>query len=99
LTYFIGREEINRVGEHRPPPALRRGDLVLALNRPEDLPVLRAVLEQAPRAGDYVTLAEAIGWLDEHPEVAARNRDYVAVPTRGNTELDPARIAETLRQA
>lgn len=99
LTYFVGREEINRVGEYIPPPELRRGDLVLALNRPEDLPVLRAVLGQATRTGAYVTLAEAIAWLDEHPEVAELNRDYVAVATRCNTKLDPERIGEALRRA
>lgn len=97
LTFFVGREEINAVGELLPPAELRRSDLVLALNRPEDLPVLRAVLEQAPRAGAYVTLAEAIAWLDEHPEVAELNRDYVPVSTRCNIELDPGRIADPLR--
>ncbi|HUP32253.1 MAG TPA: NTP transferase domain-containing protein [Gaiellaceae bacterium] len=92
LTFYVGREEINRVGEYLPPEPLRRGDLVLALNRPEDVPVLRAVLEHAGRDGDYVTLGRAIAWLDEHPDVAASNRDYVPVPTRGNTELDPSRL-------
>jgi spore coat polysaccharide biosynthesis protein SpsF (cytidylyltransferase family) len=94
LTYFVGREEINRVGELEPPPQLQRGDLVLALNRPEDIPVLRAVLEGAERTGAYVTLASAIDWLDAHPEIAVANRDYVPVPTRGNIELDPARVTE-----
>lgn len=92
LTYYVGREEINRVGSYEPPAPLRRNDLVLALNRPEDVPVLRAVLENATRDGEYVTLADAIAWLDEHPDVAASNRDYVPAPTRGNVELDPSRL-------
>jgi spore coat polysaccharide biosynthesis protein SpsF (cytidylyltransferase family) len=94
LTYYVGRDEINRTGALEPSPELQRSDLVLALNRPEDVPVLRAVLEQAERPGEYVTLASAIEWLDDHAEVAAANRDYVPVPTRGNTELDPTRVTE-----
>ena len=94
LTFFVGREEINRVGALDPPAHLRRRDLVLALNRPEDIPVLRAVLEHADRDGDYVSLAAAIEWLDAHPEVAETNRDYVPVPTRCNIELEPERLME-----
>ena len=94
LTYYVGRDEINRTGALEPPLHLQRSDLVLALNRPEDVPVLRAVLEGADRTGAYVTLASAIEWLDAHPKIAAGNRDYVPVPTRGNTELDPARVTE-----
>jgi spore coat polysaccharide biosynthesis protein SpsF (cytidylyltransferase family) len=92
LTYYVGREEINRTGALEPPPHLQRSDLVLALNRPEDVPVLRAVLERAPKTGAYVTLASAIDWLDAHPEIAAANRDYVPVPTRGDITLDPTRV-------
>lgn len=94
LTYYVGREEINRTGSLEPPAHLQRNDLVLALNRPEDVPVLRAVLEQAERADAYVTLESAIEWLDAHPDVADANRDYVPVPTRGNTALDPERVTE-----
>jgi N,N'-diacetyllegionaminate synthase len=92
LTFFVGRPEINRVGEHVPPPALRRSDLVLALNRPEDLVVLQEIFARAPSAGPYLTLGEAIEWLDRNPELAASNRDYVPKPTECNVELDPSRL-------
>jgi spore coat polysaccharide biosynthesis protein SpsF (cytidylyltransferase family) len=92
LTFFVGREEINRVGEYVPRPELRRSDLVLALNRPEDLAVLKEVFAHAPSAGPWLTLTEAIDWLDRHPELAASNRDYVPKPTECNVELDPSRL-------
>lgn len=93
LTYFVGRPELGSVGAYRPPAHLRRPELVLALNRPEDVPVLRAVLELPAGDAGYVSLAHAIRWLDAHPDVAAANADYVPTPTLCNTELDLSRLA------
>jgi spore coat polysaccharide biosynthesis protein SpsF len=92
LTFFVGRSEINAVGEHLPASVLRRSDLVLALNRPEDAAVLEQVLGAAVGAPRDLSLESAIRWLDEHPEVAAANREYVPVPTRCDTRLDPSRL-------
>jgi spore coat polysaccharide biosynthesis protein SpsF (cytidylyltransferase family) len=93
LTLFIGSPEINHVGEVPAPARLRRPDLVLALNRPEDLHVLQAVFDRVVPASTYVTLEEAIRFLDANPEVAAANRPYVPAPTHCNTALDPERLA------
>ena len=92
LTYFLRRTEINRVGEYEPPASLRRPDLVLALNRPEDLAMLQEVFEHAAAPGEYLPLADAISYLDAHPEVAALNAGYVPQATRCDTRLDPSRL-------
>jgi spore coat polysaccharide biosynthesis protein SpsF (cytidylyltransferase family) len=92
LTYFLRRAEINRVGEYEPPAHLRRPTFVLALNRPEDLEVLTRVFECASSTGEYLTLAEAISYLYEHPEIAALNADYTPEPTRCDTRLDASRL-------
>ncbi|MGH9890565.1 MAG: cytidylyltransferase domain-containing protein [bacterium] len=94
LSLFIGRPEINEVGEVLAPTPLRRPDLVLALNRPLDLHVLQAVFDGVVPAGPFLALEEAIRFLDANPEVAAANRTYVPAPTRCNTTLDPERLAE-----
>lgn len=97
LTLFIGRPEINSVGEVLAPRPVRRPDLVLGLNRPDDLPVLRAVFDGVVPTGPYVTLEEAIQFLDANPEIADANRPYVPTPTQCNSDLDPARLARAPR--
>jgi spore coat polysaccharide biosynthesis protein SpsF (cytidylyltransferase family) len=97
LTYFLRRTEINRVGEYEPPVHLRRPDLVLALNRPEDLEVLARVFE-ADASGKDLTLADAISYLNAHPEFAAMNANYVPEPTRCDIRLDPRRLPPRSRE-
>lgn len=92
LTLFLRRSEINSIGEIEAPLPLRRPDLVLSLNGPEDLVVLRAVFDNCAPAGQPLALEEAIRFLDANPEIAAANRDYTPTPTRCNTELDPSRL-------
>jgi spore coat polysaccharide biosynthesis protein SpsF len=92
LSFFLGREEINVLGEYLPPEKLRRPDLVLALNRPEDLEVLSLVFGKAMRAGELLTVVDAIEYLDDNPEVASMNSKYVAKPTTCDTRLDVSRL-------
>lgn len=92
LTFFIGRSEINSVGHFDPPLEFRRKDLMLALNRPQDLRVIRRVFEEAPRSKDWLTLQDAIAYLDSVPMLKAENMDYTPVTTREGIVLDPSRL-------
>lgn len=92
ISHFLRRREINQVVEYRPPSELRRPDLVLALNRPEDLEVLSRVFEYAPSVHSSVDLADAIAYCDANPDVALRNASYTPVPSRCDTRLDTSKI-------
>jgi spore coat polysaccharide biosynthesis protein SpsF len=95
LTYFIGRSEINEPASLEPSdPAVRRPDVVLALNRPEDLVLLRTVFTECAPAGAYLTLEEAIAFLDERPDVRDANKPYLQKPTKCDTRLDPERLVK-----
>jgi spore coat polysaccharide biosynthesis protein SpsF len=95
LTYFIGRPEINLLASLEPTDStLRRPDLILALNRPEDLVLLQTVFEGATSMGPYVTLEDAITFLDVHPDVRDANKPYAQKPTRCDTRLDPMRLID-----
>ena len=91
LTYYLGRDELGPVGAVAARAPVARDDLVLALNRPEDLDVLRAVFGQAADPLS-LTLGDAIAWLDDHPDVAASNREYVPKPTECDARLDLTRL-------
>jgi spore coat polysaccharide biosynthesis protein SpsF len=95
LTYFIGRSEINELATFEPSnPLVRRPDLILALNRPEDLVVLQTLFRECTPAGSYLTLEEAISFLDDHPDVRDANKPYVQKATRCDTRLDPDRLVK-----
>jgi spore coat polysaccharide biosynthesis protein SpsF len=94
LTYFIGRSEINELAPLEPgDPTVRRQDIVLALNRPEDHVLLQAVFTECRPTGAYLTLEEAIAFLDDHPDIREANKPYVQKATRCDTRLDPGRLA------
>lgn len=92
LTYFIGRSEINEVTRFEPADtSLQRPDLILALNRAQDLTLLRTVFTCASH-GDDVSLEEVIAFLDDHPDVRDSNKPYVQKATRCDTRLEPDRL-------
>jgi spore coat polysaccharide biosynthesis protein SpsF (cytidylyltransferase family) len=94
LTYFIGRSEINEIAPFEPSdPRVRRQDVVLALNRPEDQVLFQTVFTECKPAGAYLTLEETISFLDDHPDVREANKPYVQKATRCDTRLDPDRLA------
>jgi spore coat polysaccharide biosynthesis protein SpsF len=93
LTYFVGRDEINDVRTIEPAdPLARRPDLILALNRPEDLVLFQTLFGECEPAGAYLSLEEAILFLDDHPGVRDANKPYVRKATRCDTRLDPGRL-------
>jgi spore coat polysaccharide biosynthesis protein SpsF len=95
LTYFVAREEINDVRTIEPAdPSVRREDLILALNRPEDLTLFQTLFGQCKPAGEYLTLEEAIAFLDDHPDVRDANKPYLRKATRCDTRLDPGRLTK-----
>jgi len=99
LTYFIGRPEINELAPFEPSdPTVRRQDVVLALNMPEDQVLLQTVFSECSPAGPYLTLEETISFLDDHPDLRDSNQPYVQKATRCDTRLDLERLAKaTLR--
>jgi spore coat polysaccharide biosynthesis protein SpsF len=95
LTYFIGRSEINELASFEPSdPVVRRQDVVLALNRPKDLVLLQTVFGSCKPAGAYLTLGEAISFLDDHPDVRDANKPYLQKATKCDTRLDPERLVQ-----
>jgi spore coat polysaccharide biosynthesis protein SpsF len=100
LTYFVGRPEIGDVRAIEPAdPRLRRTDLVLALNRPEDLGLFQTLFRDCESAGPYLTLEETITFLDEHPKLRDSNKPYLRKATRCDTRLDVTRLATASMRA
>ncbi|MSO89798.1 MAG: flagellin modification protein FlmC [Rhodospirillaceae bacterium] len=58
-------------------PALKRPELRLTIDTPQDLAVVRAVYEAF--GGDPPRLKEIIAWLDAHPEIVALNSQVPAM--------------------
>jgi spore coat polysaccharide biosynthesis protein SpsF (cytidylyltransferase family) len=59
-------------------PAYRRAGLRLCVDEAADLALVRRVFERfVPERGPLFPLAEAIAWLDRHPEVRALNAGVV----------------------
>jgi spore coat polysaccharide biosynthesis protein SpsF len=95
LTYFVGSDEINDVRTIEPDdPLVRRPDLILALNRPEDVVLFETLFRDCKPAGAYLTLEEAISFLDDHPGVRDANKPYVRKGTRCDIRLDPGRLTK-----
>lgn len=92
LTFFLNRGDVFRTAEHVPSATLQRGDLVLALNRPEDLNVLQSIFRGSAPEGNYLTLDEAIRFCDEHPDLAEMNQTYTPTATQCDTRLDLSRV-------
>ena len=55
------------------PPHLRRPDIRLTVDYPEDLIVCRALVEALGQGGRYFTLEEIIAHMDAHPALKAVN--------------------------
>ena len=75
------------------PPSRLLHDLILALNRPEDLALLETVFRECEPAGSYLTLEETISFLDDRPDLRDSNKPYVRKATRCDIRLDPERLA------
>lgn len=54
-------------------PGLYRPDFRLTLDEPADYEVLKAIYEALYREGEPVGVAEALRFLEAHPEIAAKN--------------------------
>lgn len=88
LTLYLRRPEVFNVSRWEPPRERHAPELVMALNRPEDAEVIRAIFEALERPGEPPFSAEeAIQWLRAHPEIAAINSDYIPKPTVCNTRF------------
>jgi spore coat polysaccharide biosynthesis protein SpsF len=72
MTLMIRRPDHFRVARIESPwPALRRPELRLTVDTPEDYALVRAIYEA--HDGHPPELAQVIGWIDRHPELAALN--------------------------
>lgn len=96
LTYFIGRSEINELAPFEPtdPTVRRHGDVIVALNRPEDQVLFETLFAECTPAGPYLTLEEAIAFLDDHPTLRDSVKPYLQKPTKCDTRLDPGRLVD-----
>lgn len=66
-------------------PAEYYGAHRLELDTERDLKVVRAIFDALWEPGKVISMLEAVRWLDEHPAVAAINRD---VPLRSITQVN-----------
>jgi spore coat polysaccharide biosynthesis protein SpsF len=83
MTLMIRRPDHFKLLKVDAPDArLKRPELRLTIDAPEDLAVMSAVFEAF--GGMPPSLADVIGWLDQHPDIATKN---AAVPTQ---EIGPA---------
>ena len=57
------------------PPALKRPDLALTLDTPEDYAMISAVFEALYPSNPAFTLADVLALLERRPEIAAKNAD------------------------
>jgi len=55
------------------PEQVRRPDLALTVDYPEDLELVRSIFRALRKEGDYFPLARAIQFLDENPEIRRIN--------------------------
>ena len=60
-----------------PPPALRRLDLRLTVDYPEDLVLCRRVYEALGAKGPRIPIADIVAFVDAHPDLAALVAPYV----------------------
>ena len=71
--YIYRHPEIYSLCNVPAPPAETRPALRLTLDTPEDLTVIRAVFAALRPTKKDFSLADIIGFIDEHPEIAAVN--------------------------
>lgn len=78
MTLMFRRPDHFRILQVMPKDiSIRRGELRLTVDTPEDLQVVRAIYEAFD--GKPPALNTVIGWLDDHPEVKAINEAVRAV--------------------
>jgi spore coat polysaccharide biosynthesis protein SpsF (cytidylyltransferase family) len=83
MTAMLRRpDHFKTVAVEAPDPRLKRPELRLTVDHPEDLEVVRAIYENFD--GAPPALADVITWLDEHPGIAQTNAGIAS------GEIDPA---------
>jgi spore coat polysaccharide biosynthesis protein SpsF (cytidylyltransferase family) len=60
------------------PPAVRRQDLRLTIDYPEDLLLCRRIYEALAASAPRIPLTAIVAFLDRHPELAALVEPYVS---------------------
>ena len=71
-TQIFMSYEIYKIKNVEAPEHLRRPDLLLGLDTPEDLEVITAVFQYFRQSTDF-GLVEIIDFLDDHPELKEKN--------------------------
>jgi len=75
VTLFIRRyRPLFKVEEVSAPKELIRPNIKLTVDTKEDLEMVRAVFKKLYKPGRIISSEEAIGFLDQHPEIASLNR-------------------------
>jgi spore coat polysaccharide biosynthesis protein SpsF len=77
--YVGDHPELFRMERVDAPEALRRPELRLTVDTPDDLALVRAVYDRFP-SGTLPAVAEVIALLDENPELTELNRHVVQKP-------------------
>ncbi len=76
-TLFIAENpDVFKIQRVHPPDKLRRPDLRLTVDTPEDLMVVRKLYEDLKGDTHLITIDEIVDYLNDHPEVVALNSKY-----------------------
>lgn len=71
--FLVENPDSFTINVESPPESLRRPDVRLTVDNPEDLLLARDVWENAPRRGGELTIEAIVEYLDENPDVAELN--------------------------
>ncbi len=80
--YIFDRQDEFKVLRLDAPEHLRRPEIRLTIDLPEDLLLFRKMFKDIYRPGKHVTVQEAVEYLDAHPEVKALNAGHDLYYTR-----------------
>ena len=80
MTWYLKVPEVFRVSEMPVEEAVRRPQYRLTLDYPQDLEVIRQLMAELSRSRPAMTVADVVGYLDAHPELAHLNAGVPSKP-------------------
>ncbi len=89
---YFTKSGLFKIHEMEVEPAVRRPDLRMTLDYPEDLEFLRRLFKALFVPGTYLRLHKMISWLDAHPEVVEINRHCAQLYQQHRARATPMRL-------
>ena len=92
---YFTKSGLFKIHEMEVEPAVRRPDLRMTLDYPEDLEFFRRLFEGLYVPGQYMRLPEILRWLDTHPDVVEINRHCAQLYQKHRATAAPMRLKTT----